>query len=244
MVGRRPPVDDPVLASSVSERVLVLPGGEVRSERCEALLDVTALRGVDEDVPVQQPDDLVLVRVARDVECSVIDALDAPVRADDREHARHGVRDRVEERDLGAQLRLEPVAAKRQAGCRSHRVEQLGLVVERGVVRDRGDPPAIPLDELHRSACGRSRLRRGMPLKVDPATTRRALTLVEPVDDGETLVLQGARERVSERRSVLQRNDQFRDGDAAQARSAAIMSPESSPLGTKPHAQEPSTSSP
>ena len=148
------------------------------------------------------------MRVARDVECSVIDALDAPVRADDREHARHGVRDGVEELDLGAQLRLEPVASKRQAGGRRHCVEQLRLVVERCVVRDRGDPPAIVLDELHRSARGGHRLRRGMPLKVDPATSRRPLTLVEPVDDGEILVLQGARERVSERRSVLQRNDQ------------------------------------
>ncbi len=217
VVRRRSPVDDAVLASRVGERILVLPGREVGSQRCEALLDGRPLPGVDEDVPVQQADHLVLALAAGDLERGGVDVLDPAVRADDREQARHRVRHGVEELDLRAQLDLEPVASQRQS-CRSgYRVEQLGLVVERRVVADRGDSPAVLLDDLHRTTGTRLRLRYGVTLRVHPAAPRGSLTLIEPVEDGELLVLQRARERVSERRPALERDDELRNRDAAQA---------------------------
>ena len=172
VVRRRPPVDDTVLASCVRERVLVLPDREVGSQRCEALLDGRPLPGVDEDVPVQQADHLVLVLAAGDLECGGVDVLDPAVRADDREQARNRVRHGVEELDLRAQLDLEPVASERQSRSGGHRVEQLGLVVERRVVGDRGDPPAVLLDDLHRTTGTRLRLRCGVTQRIDPAASR------------------------------------------------------------------------
>ena len=244
VVRRRPPVDDAVLASCVRERVLVLPGREVGSQRCEALLDRRPLPGVDEDVPVQQADHLVLALAAGDLERGGVDVLDPAVRADDREQARNRVRHGVEELDLRAQLDLESVASERQSRRGGDRVEQLGLVVERRVVGDRGDSPAVLLDDLHRTTGTWLRLRYGVTQRVHPAAPRRSLTLIEPVEDGELLVLQRARERVSERRPALERDDELRNRDAAQARSASMTSPESSALGTNPRAADVETSSP
>ena len=172
---------------------------------------------IDEDVPVQPADHLVLAFVAGDLECGGVDVLDPAVRADDRKQARNRVRHGVEELDLRAQLDLEPVAAQRQSRRGGHRVEQLGLVVERRVVGDRGDSPAVLLDDLHRPTGTRLRLRYGVTQRIHPAAPRRSLTLIEPVEDGELLVLQRARERISEWRSALERDDELRNRDAAQA---------------------------
>ena len=185
-----------------------------------------------------------LTLAAGDLERGGVDVLDPAVRADDREQARHRVRHGVEELDLRAQLDLEPVASQRQSRRGGDRVEQLGLVVERGVVADRGDPAAVLLDDLHRTTRARLRLRCGVTLRVDPAATRRSLTLIEPVEDGQLVVAQRARERISERRSALERDDELRNRDAAQARSASMTSPESSALGTNPRAADVETSSP
>ena len=48
--------------------------------------------------------------------------------------------------EAGAQLGLQALVLEREAGGGDHRVDELGMVAERGVVHDRGDRPAGPLD--------------------------------------------------------------------------------------------------
>ena len=182
--------------------------------------------------------------VSGDRERGGVDVLDAAVRAHDREQARDGVRHRVEELDLGAQLGLKAIAAQRQPRRSGHGVEQLRHVVERRVVRDRRDPATVLLDDLHRPTRVRLRLRCRATLRVDPSATRRSLTLIQPVHDGQLVVAQRAREGISERCSALERDDELRNRDGAQERSASMTSPESSPLGTNPRAADVVTSSP
>ena len=242
--GCRPPEDHPAVAPGIHERVLVLACREVGRERCEALSNLVALPGVDEDVPVVAADDVPLVLVARYVDCGSVEVADHAVGIDGREQARNRVRHGVPERHLGSKLRLQPVVLQGEPGGRRHGVEELGLVVERSVVLDRGDVPAVVLDELHRPPVAGNRLVGGVTLRVDPAATCRSLTLLEPVENREVVVAQRARERIAKRRTVFQRDDELGDRDAAQARSAVMTSPERSPLGTKPHAHEDSTRSP
>ncbi len=185
-----------VLTSGVRERVLVLAGRELWCQSVEPLFDGRPFRAVDEDVPVQAADDVVLVLVTGDSERGSVDVLDAPVGADDGEQARHGVRHGVEEIDLRAQLGLKTVAAQHQACGGGHGIEKLRLVVERGVVGDRRDPVAVLLDDLHGSTRARLGLRHSVTLRVDPTAARRSLTLVEPVQDGKLVVAQCARERI------------------------------------------------
>ena len=244
MDGRRPPEDHPALAPGVHERVLVLACREVGRERREARSNLVALPGVDEDVPVVAADDSSLVLVARYVDRGSVEVSDHAFGVDGREQARNRVRHGVPERHLGAELRLETVVLQGEPGGRRHGVEELGLVVERSVVLDRGDVPSVVLDELHRAPAGGNRLVDGVALWVDPAAACRSLALLEPVENREVVVAQRARERIAKRRTVFQRDDELGDRDATQARSAVMTSPERSPLGTKPHAHEDSTRSP
>ncbi len=141
VVNRRcAPVHDTLFAARVHECVFVLRRREVGRERFEALDHVIALGFVDEDVPVVLPDDLVVGGEAGGLGRRDVDVLESSFDVDGREEARQRVRDRARVLDLEAQLGLKAVAAQRQPCCRGHAVEQFRVRVERGVVRDRGDP--------------------------------------------------------------------------------------------------------
>ena len=208
------------------------PAGKSGRERGEARDDVGAFRGVDEHVPVVAADDVVLLVVPGHLERARVEVADHAVRVDRREQARDRVVHGVPELDLGAQLGLETVVPKRQPGGRRHGVEELALLVERGVVLDRGDARALVLDELHRAAVRRRRVGRRVPLWVDPA--RR-----EPCPGGDrssratesSSSPQRARERVAERRAVLERDDELGDRDAAQPKQRGDRLPGELALG-------------
>ena len=54
-----------------------------------------------------------------------------------------------EEQELGAELGLEPHVLERQARAGRDEVDEIGLVVERGIVDESGDLASVPLDRRH-----------------------------------------------------------------------------------------------
>ena len=72
---------------------------------------------------------------------------DSAVRVDVREQARRGVRERSGRRPyLRPELGLEALVPDREAGGGDDSVDELGLLGERGLVRDGGDRLAVLLE--------------------------------------------------------------------------------------------------
>ena len=154
---RAPPRDHEPLAAGVREHVLVLRRREVGRRGAEAADHRLALVVVDEDVPEVAAPHVLLVRVAVAAHRRGVQVPDHALGVDADEQARRGVHDRGEELVLGAELGLEPLVVERERDRRRDAVEQLGLVVERVVVDERADAPAVVLDDRRGASGARAR---------------------------------------------------------------------------------------
>ena len=92
----------------------------------------------------------------------------------------------------GPQLGVQLAVLERHPGRRADRREQLGLVVERRVVQQRGDRLPVPLDH---GGPPPAVLRQGHPLAVEVGP---AVELRQPVDEGQRRVAQRLGQRVAQ----------------------------------------------
>ena len=175
--GCRRPRNRQSLAQLVDERVLEarrLVGGR---RLLEAAVPLGALLGADEDVREHLPLDVVLEDVAACVPGRVVQVRDPPFAVDRAEQRGGGVHDRLEERDLRAELRLEAFVVQPQTGGRRRR---LGRAPARRRASDRGGalPSAVqrgrralsPVPPAGRATASRRR-RRSVPA---PAASMRS----------------------------------------------------------------------
>ena len=199
---RAVPVHDHALAAHVGERVLVLGRRELGGRRLEARDHLLALGLVDEDLPEVPADDVLLVLVSARPERREIELEDAAVDVDVGEQARSRVGESSREPHLGPELGLEPLVLEREPRRDDHGVDVAGAACDRAVVRDRRDLLAVELDELHAAARRRRGLDDPSALRVDPARTSEAATRIEPVDDLEGGVAEGADEHITKGSAV------------------------------------------
>ena len=204
--GRRLPGDHPFVAERVREDVLVLGRGERRRRVVEALDHRLPLDGVDEDLPeVPALDPGPIAQAARDLD----GAVEVPYPAlgvDDREEARGGVDDRLQEAVLRAQLRLQPLLLEGEGRGRRHGVDEPPLVGEAPVVEERRHRPASLLDEGRRVCAAGDGVLQRAPLVVDPG-----LALRRPVRELERRVTERVGERVAQRAPVAEGDHQVGD---------------------------------
>ena len=94
--------------------------------------------------------------------------------------------------ELGAQLGLQAGVLQRQARRRADRVDEGGVVEECGVVNERGEAPAVALQD------GDGAARLGVGVELCSVRPDVALTVREPEGEHERLVAQGAGDRVAD----------------------------------------------
>ena len=107
--------------------------------------------------------------------------------------------DRLEEEELRPQVCLQPDILEWESCTGGNELDELGLVVERGIVGERGYGSAVPLDHRDRSRRRCRRLVDPPPVLVDPA-----VVTVESVDDLERGIVQRLRQRVAQRNPCVE----------------------------------------
>ena len=116
--------------------------------------------------------------------------------------------------ELGAQLRLQARVLEREARGRADGLEQRGLVEERRVVDERGDPPAVVLEHGDGAPVARAHVERA-PAGIDVALVRR-----QPESELERRVAERAGDRVADilgSRGRTEPHDQIGDTGTLQA---------------------------
>ena len=178
----------------------------------EAIAHLVALRGRDEDVPEVLVADVLDVLVAARPLAGGVVVGDPPIRVEGHQQRRCRVDDRLEEDVLRPHLGLQPfVLEPERRRCRD-RVDELGFVRERGIVDERADELPVPAHVVpqtdavvtgKRGAVGQYQL----------------LALGQPVDEVERRVAEGVGERIPQRNTAAELDEQV--GDAAAREAAA-----------------------
>ena len=206
------PRDHHLLAAPVDERVL--PGGRRDGPGFFSKRSRTSSRSRrrDEDVPEVLVADVLDVLVAARALAGRVVVGDPPIRVERHQQRRRRVDDRLEEDELRPHLGLQPFVLEPERRRRRDRVDELGLVRERGVVDERADELAVPPHVVpqadavvagERGAVGQDEL----------------LALGQPVDEVERRVAEGVGERVPQRNTAAELDEQV--GDAAAREAAA-----------------------
>ena len=120
--------------------------------------------------------------------------------------------------ELRAQLGVEPFVLERERGGRTHRPDQLALVLERDVVHDRRHPLAARVDRRAQPSRAVPRDLHGLARGVDVQAPLR-----KPVGEGERRIREGVGQRVAQAHPPLlgvpeprdELADGSRPGDAA-----------------------------